>query len=219
METNKMSEKTSEPNLQEAITRRLIEHLESFVQDAREILRAHLDMLKELKFEVPDIDLHTVEHDSWRSWRKDDKGVCSFPAKEDESGWIRIKNCSNDVAILYKAMKKQGIDKIFLGFFEYKISGEDLLQRKRLKTVGETTETVKEQPQSQAIDNVRTLFPKDLEELLTFEGEGQFVILNPRQFLGSENFAKIATIVRETGGEYISAGKDSHFKVPLKKSK
>jgi hypothetical protein len=37
-------------------------------------------------------------------------------------------------------------------------------------------------------------------------------------FLGSENFAKIASAVRGMGGEYISAGKDSHFRVPKKKA-
>jgi hypothetical protein len=32
--------------------------------------------------------------------------------------------------------------------------------------------------------------------------------------LGSENFAKIAAIVREAGGEYISMGEQSHFRLP-----
>jgi len=44
------------------------------------------------------------------------------------------------------------------------------------------------------------------------------VIIKPRQFLGSENFAKIASTVRGIGGEYISAGKESHFRVPRKRS-
>ena len=30
----------------------------------------------------------------------------------------------------------------------------------------------------------------------------------------AENFAKIASIVRGAGGEYISAGKESHFRIP-----
>jgi hypothetical protein len=36
--------------------------------------------------------------------------------------------------------------------------------------------------------------------------------------LGSENIAKIASAMRGMGGEYISAGKDSHFRVPKKKA-
>jgi len=62
--------------------------------------------------------------------------------------------------------------------------------------------------------DVRTLFPKEFEDMLNFEETPKYIIIKPRQFLGSENFAKIAAIVRGTGGEYISAGKESHFRVP-----
>ena len=61
---------------------------------------------------------------------------------------------------------------------------------------------------------IRQLFPKELEELLIFEDQGQWIKVSPRRFLGSETFARIAAIVRELSGEYVSAGKDSHFKVP-----
>lgn len=63
-------------------------------------------------------------------------------------------------------------------------------------------------------EDVRVLLPKELEEMLTFEESGEYIVVKPRQFLGSENFAKIASVMREAGGEYISAGKESHFKVP-----
>ena len=59
-------------------------------------------------------------------------------------------------------------------------------------------------------------FPEDLEALLGFQEKGDYIMVKPRQFLGSENFAKIASAVRGMGGEYISAGKDSHFRVPKK---
>jgi len=68
--------------------------------------------------------------------------------------------------------------------------------------------------QMRSIKDVRTLFPKELEDMLNFEETGKYIIIKPRQYLGSENFAKIASIVRGTGGEYISAGKESHFRVP-----
>jgi hypothetical protein len=64
------------------------------------------------------------------------------------------------------------------------------------------------------IENIRIAFPEDLEALLSFEDKGDYTMIKPRQFLGSENFAKIASTVRGLGGEYISAGKDSHFRVP-----
>jgi hypothetical protein len=66
----------------------------------------------------------------------------------------------------------------------------------------------------QTIKDVRSLFPKDLGEMLAFEESGEYIVVTPRQYLGSENFAKIASIVREAGGEYISAGKESHFRLP-----
>lgn len=60
---------------------------------------------------------------------------------------------------------------------------------------------------------VRELFSKELEEMLFFEETDEYIIIKPRRFLGSENFAKIASIVRGVGGEYVSAGRDSHFKI------
>ena len=69
-----------------------------------------------------------------------------------------------------------------------------------------------------SLDDIRMSFPEDLENLLNFEEKPDYIVVKPRQFLGSENFAKIASAVRGMGGEYISAGKESHFRVPKKKS-
>jgi hypothetical protein len=92
---------------------------------------------------------------------------------------------------------------------------------KSLKAVGAPTVTPPIAPpvvaptgRIRATEDVRMLFPSNLEEMLTFEESGNYVVIKPRRFLGSDNFAKIASIVRGAGGEYISAGKQSHFKVP-----
>jgi len=69
-----------------------------------------------------------------------------------------------------------------------------------------------------SVEDIRMVFPEDLEHLLSFEEKGDYIIVKPKQFLGSENFAKIASAVRGIGGEYISAGRDSHFRVPKKKT-
>jgi len=74
-----------------------------------------------------------------------------------------------------------------------------------------------ETPAKKPLDDVRTAFPEDLEHMLIFEDKGDFIMVKPKQFLGSENFAKIASAVRGMGGEYISAGRDSHFRVYKKK--
>jgi hypothetical protein len=70
----------------------------------------------------------------------------------------------------------------------------------------------------QAIEDIKMMFPEDLENLLSFEEKEDYIMIKPRQFLGSENFAKIASAVRGIGGEYISAGKASHFRVPKKRA-
>ena len=69
-----------------------------------------------------------------------------------------------------------------------------------------------------SIEDVKMMFPEDLESLLSFEEKEDYLVIKPRQFLGSENFAKIASVVRGIGGDYISAGKESHFRVPKKRT-
>jgi len=99
---------------------------------------------------------------------------------------------------------------------------EDLAEiTKQLKTAGAPTPmpTPAIPPPTPAermrtVADVRTIFPKELENMLFFEETGKYIIIKPRQYLGSENFAKIASLVRSAGGEYISAGKESHFRVP-----
>ena len=69
-----------------------------------------------------------------------------------------------------------------------------------------------------SVEDIRMSFPQELESLLSIEERNEYIIIKPRQFLGSENFAKIASAVRGMGGEYISAGKESHFRVPKRKA-
>jgi hypothetical protein len=77
-----------------------------------------------------------------------------------------------------------------------------------------TTVSGKVAGKNRAVDDVRLAFPEDLEILLSFLEKNDYIMVKPKQFLGSENFAKIASTVRGLGGEYISAGKNSHFRVP-----
>jgi hypothetical protein len=71
---------------------------------------------------------------------------------------------------------------------------------------------------AQGIEDIKMMFPEDLESLLNFEEKEDYIMIKPRQFLGSENFAKIASVVRGIGGDYVSAGKASHFRVPKKRT-
>lgn len=63
------------------------------------------------------------------------------------------------------------------------------------------------------VESVKLMFSEDLETLLNFTDMGDHIRIKPRQFLGSDNFAKIASIVRGVGGDYVSAGKESHFRI------
>lgn len=68
-------------------------------------------------------------------------------------------------------------------------------------------------PPTDRLGEIKASFSQELENMLKFEDMGDYIEIAPRRFLGSDNFAKIASIVRNLGGEYISAGKESHFKV------
>jgi len=74
------------------------------------------------------------------------------------------------------------------------------------------------QEKSKAVEDIKMMFPDDLENLLSFEEKDEYVVIKPRQFLGSDNFSKIASIIRGVGGDYVSAGKASHFRVPKKRA-
>jgi hypothetical protein len=76
---------------------------------------------------------------------------------------------------------------------------------------------VHETSKLRSLDDIRMSFPEELESRLGFEEKGDFIIIKPKAFLGT-NFAKIASAVKGMGGEYISAGKDSHFRVPKQKN-
>jgi hypothetical protein len=63
------------------------------------------------------------------------------------------------------------------------------------------------------LTEVQNAFPQGLRDLLSFQENASAFIIKPRQFLGSENFAKAVEVVKGLGGQYISKGKESHFQV------
>jgi hypothetical protein len=118
---------------------------------------------------------------------------------------------------------------------ERKLSVEELLERidellnvlnmisrdlaevaKALKAMGGSATATPPSPPERmgTIEDVRGQFPPDLEDMLEFEETEEYVKISPRRYLGTENFAKIASIVRDAGGEYVSAGRESHFRLP-----
>ena len=100
------------------------------------------------------------------------------------------------------------------------IAGDIAEVSKALKAVSGSADvpavSVADSEKKHGINDVKQAFSSELAGMLLFEETGKFVIVKPRRFLGSDNFAKIASVVRGLGGEYISAGKNSHFKIAKK---
>jgi hypothetical protein len=46
---------------------------------------------------------------------------------------------------------------------------------------------------SKAVEDIKMMFPEDLENLLGFEEKEDYVIIKPRQFLGSASRSRVAT--------------------------
>ena len=72
----------------------------------------------------------------------------------------------------------------------------------------------RELPVEARLEMLKEKFPENLKRLVTFEAVDNRVVVKPRGYLGNENFKQIAEIIKEAGGEYVSAGKESHFLVP-----
>ncbi len=63
------------------------------------------------------------------------------------------------------------------------------------------------------VDEVKSKLAEYLGEL-TISEEVEGIVVKPVGYLGREKFTSIARIVRELGGSYISAGKESRFAIP-----
>ena len=83
-----------------------------------------------------------------------------------------------------------------------------------LQSKGEIIDDSKKAVESdKKLEPIKKAFPQELANLLIFSETTDAVIIKPKEFLGSATFAKIGAVVRELKGEYISAGRDSHFKI------
>jgi len=64
---------------------------------------------------------------------------------------------------------------------------------------------------------VRSLFPEAIENRLdfTWANQGKEILIKPKEFLGTELFAQVHKTITANKGTYISAGRDSHWTVPI----
>ena len=66
-----------------------------------------------------------------------------------------------------------------------------------------------------SVEDAVKFLPEDLASLLIFEDAGETIVARPKRYLGTENFRRIASIIQDQmSGEYVSAGRDSHWRIP-----
>ena len=66
-------------------------------------------------------------------------------------------------------------------------------------------------------NNQEPTFPDALASLVNVTSSGNVWIVKPTKFLGAENFAMIANIVKQYGGEYVKSmgkGEGGYFEIP-----
>ena len=62
-----------------------------------------------------------------------------------------------------------------------------------------------------SVESVRAKLDSDAE-LFEIRDEGQYIVAQPKHYLPSEVFARVAKKVKDAHGEYVSSGKMSHFR-------
>jgi hypothetical protein len=66
----------------------------------------------------------------------------------------------------------------------------------------------------QISDTKPPIFPEPYSEMLSISDQGDHWDVKPNAFLETGDFSEILRLVKAYGGEYVSAGKSSHFRVP-----
>lgn len=73
----------------------------------------------------------------------------------------------------------------------------------------------KEKRNLDIVQKVKERFLDKWVERIEFSRQGNFIIVKTKQYLNTDDFEELRAVIRDFGGEYVSAGKDSHFKIPL----
>lgn len=112
-------------------------------------------------------------------------------------------------------MSSEKFEQLLKGLTDYLLRQEEAIAEFRRCIANIIGAAEPEHKPADRLERVKALFGEHAG-ILDFRLEGDVWRVTPRQFLGAENFAKIAKIVRDNGGDYVSAGKDSHFRLPAK---
>jgi len=84
---------------------------------------------------------------------------------------------------------------------------DELIDMHTAKLEGKPVETTPK------LEDIKKAFPNQLlDKIEVTESEGM-IFIKPKKFLGSKLFASLAEVCKQLGGEYISMGRDSHFRI------
>ena len=91
----------------------------------------------------------------------------------------------------------------------------ELAQKWSGSAVSNLTQPSLPKPVVRTVQDVAKVFPADISSEVSIEEGDEVILVKPKHYLGTDKFRKISEIVKEfEGGAYISAGKDSHWRIP-----
>lgn len=64
-----------------------------------------------------------------------------------------------------------------------------------------------------SVASIENVIPEEVKDSITIIENTDRFIIKSKKFLGTENFAKLGSAIRNINGRYISAGKESRFEI------
>ena len=64
-----------------------------------------------------------------------------------------------------------------------------------------------------SVASIENVIPEEIKDSITITENTDRFIIKSKKFLGTENFAKLSSVIRSINGRYISAGKESRFEI------
>ena len=64
-----------------------------------------------------------------------------------------------------------------------------------------------------SVASIENVIPEEVKDSITITENTDRFIIKSKKFLGTENFAKLGSAIRNINGRYISAGKESRFEI------
>jgi hypothetical protein len=133
---------------------------------------------------------------------------------KEKHGWnyqIVISKGVLDRVVIYHDLVKERVDELKNPFGWAFAAAAGLISEEPKRS-----EEQRAKPRAISLEDAKKMFPNELLGKIDLEVSGSHIIVKPKQFLGSKLFSTLADIARnKLGGEYVSAGRDSHFRIPI----